>query len=281
MSTLVDERVVEMSFDNSNFEKNTRQTMNTLDEFRKSLDFSGTAKAINDSISNISMDPITYGIEQASHSFSAWEVVAISVISNITNRITNLGIQMAESLSVDNISSGWAKYSENVKSVGTLLSQDGNTIENVNEALSKLMWFTDQTSYSYTDMVSNIGKFTATGQGLEESVQAMMGIANWAALSGQNAATASRAMYQLSQAMGQGTVRLMDYKSIQNANMDTKEFRENALNTAVAMGYLVKTYNEQGEALYTTTEKALEAGKAINQSNIQLNYLQVGLLQMY
>lgn len=262
MSTLVDERVVEMSFDNSNFEKNTKQTMNTLEEFRKTLDFSGTTKALNNSIEKVNMDPITYGLENVKQSFSAWEVVAISVISNITNRVTNLGIRMVESLSVDNIASGWMKYGENVKSVGTLLSQDGNTINTVNEALQKLMWFTDQTSYSYTDMVSNISKFTATGQGLEDSVQAMMGIANWAALSGQNAATASRAMYQLSQAMGQGTVRLMDYKSIQNANMDTKEFRENAIKTAVELGYLV----ERIDGVYTTTEKAAEAGKEFNVS---------------
>ena len=262
MSTLVDERVVQMSFDNSNFEKNVRQTMNSLDDFKKTLDFDSVAKELDRNMSSIDMTPITYGLEQVKEGFTAWEIVAISVISNLTNRITNMGVKMVESLSVDNISSGWAKYGENVKSVGTLLSQDGNDINTVNAALEKLMWFTDQTSYSYTDMVSNISKFTATGQSLEDSVQAMMGIANWAALSGQNAATASRAMYQLSQAMGQGTVKLMDYKSIQNANMDTKEFRENALKTAVELGYLT----ERIEGIYVTTEKAAEAGKEFNVS---------------
>jgi len=266
VSTLVDERVVEMTFDNSNFEKNVKQSMNTIDNLKDSLDFSGTSEALNEGFKGINIAPLTEGLETVKNGFTTWEIVAITAISNITTRVMNLGEQMIKSLSIDNISSGWAKYGENVKSVGTLLSQDGNTVETVNTALEKLMWFTDQTSYSYTDMVSNISKFTATGQNLEDSVQAMMGIANWAALSGQNAQTASRAMYQLSQAMGQGTVKLMDYKSIQNANMDTSEFRENALNTAVAMGYLVKSYNEQGEALYTTTEKALEVGKTFSKS---------------
>lgn len=262
MSTLVDERVVEMSFDNSNFEKNVKESMGTINELKSSLDFSNAAKSINQSLESVNMTPITYGLESVKQSFSAWEVIAISTISNLTNKVVNLGTKMVESLSVDNIASGWQKFSENTKSVGTLLAQDGNDIDNVSAALEKLMWFTDQTSYSYTDMVSNISKFTATGQSLEDSVQAMMGIANWAALSGQNAATASRAMYQLSQAMGQGVVRLMDYKSIQNANMDTEEFRRKALETAVDLGYLTRTI----DGVYTTTEKATDAGKQFTQS---------------
>ena len=262
MSTLVDERIVEMKFDNSNFEKNTKETLNTIQNLKSSLNFDGFSNSINKAVNSIDMNPITYGLEKSANSFSVLEIAAISAINNITNRLTNLGVKLVESLSIDNISSGWLKYGENVKSVGTLLAQDGNTAEQVNESLSKLMWFTDQTSYSYTDMVSNISKFTATGQKLEDSVQAMMGIANWAALSGQNAATASRAMYQLSQAMGQGTVKLMDYKSIQNANMDTAEFRENVLKTAVDMGYLV----EKIEGVYVTTDKAIEAGKEFSQS---------------
>ena len=262
MSTLVDERIVEMKFDNSNFEKNTKETMNTIQSLKASMNFDSMSNSINKAVNSIDMNPVTYGLEKVSSSFSAWEIAAISVINNITNRVTNLGIRLVESLSVDNINSGWLKYAENTKSVGTLLAQDGNTADSVTAALEKLMWFTDQTSYSYTDMVSNISKFTATGQNLEDSVQAMMGIANWAALSGQNAATASRAMYQLSQAMGQGTVKLMDYKSIQNANMDTAEFRENALKTAVDLGYLI----EKIEGVYVTTDKAAEAGKEFSQA---------------
>ena len=140
---------------------------------------------------------------------------------------------MVKSLSVDNISSGWAKFGEKTTSVATMMAQKiriageeitdlGLKTEVVNKQLELLTWFSDETSYSFTDMVNNVGKFTAAGQDLDISVKAMEGIATWAALSGQNAQTASRAMYQLAQAMSAGSVKLQDWKSIQNANMDTE-----------------------------------------------------------
>ena len=239
MSKLVDERVVEMKFDNKNFEKNTRQSMSTIEKLKASLNFDGMSSSINKSINSVDMNPITYGLEKTSKAFSAWEVAAITAISNITNRIVNLGVEMVKNLSVDNIAAGWQKFEESTKSIGTLVMQ-GNDMKDVEDQMELLMWYADQTSYSYTDMVENISKFTATGQSLEDSVQAMMGIANWAAASGQNATVASRAMYQLSQAMGIGAVKYQDWKSIQNASMDTQAFRQAALDTAVAMGKLTK-----------------------------------------
>lgn len=262
MSKLVDKRIVEMDFDNSRFEAGVKQSMSTIDKLKSNLDFSGISNSLNKSFGSVDTSVLSGAVGTVTNKFSTMEIVAISAISNITNRVINLGIQMVKSLSIDNVAAGWSKYEENVKSVGTLLSQDGNTIEGVNTALSKLMWFTDQTSYSYTDMVSNISKFTAAGQNLEDSVQAMMGIANWAALSGQNASVASRAMYQLSQAMGQGVIKLQDWKSIQNANMDTQEFRQQVLDTAVAMGYLNKTIDGN----YLTTEKAAKAGLSFSKN---------------
>lgn len=249
MSDNTDKRVVQLEFDNSKFERNTRQSMSTLDKLNKKLDFSN----------------VSDGLDKVTVKFSAFEVAAISVINNITNRITNLGIQLVKSLSVDQIYSGWAKYAQKSTSVATLMAQrikvagraiedTGEKLEVVNDLLDKLNWFADETSYSFTDMVDSIGKFSAAGIDLDKSVKAMMGIANWAALSGQNAATASRAMYQLAQAMGKGKVQLIDYKSIQNANMDTQEFRQTVLDTAVALGQLTKAGDK-----YTT-----KAGKTFN-----------------
>lgn len=240
MSSLVDERIVEFGFNNKNFEYNVKNSMNTIDKLKSSLNFSGVSSSLNKNLNSVDTSVITKGLEKASNSFSAMEVVAIAAIANITNRVIDLGIKMVKSLSVDNISAGWEKYAQKTTSVATLISQ-GYDMDTVNRSLEKLNWFTDETSYGFTDMVDNISKFTAAGQNLEDSVQAMMGIANWAALSGQNAGVASRSMYQLSQAMGAGIIRLQDWKSIQNANMDTQEFRKTALETAVAMGQLQET----------------------------------------
>ena len=235
----IDKRVVQMDFDNKKFEKNVKQSTESLNTLKSSLNFDGVSNSI---------DQVTVKI-------SKMEMVVASVISNITNRIVNLGIQLVKSLSIDNISSGWEKFGQKTTSVATLMAQTlkvngqeltdvTEKLSTVNELMDKLMWFTDETSYSFTDMIDNIGKFTAAGLDLDVSTKAMEGIATWAALSGQNATTASRAMYQLSQAMGKGKIQLIDWKSIQNANMDTAEMRENVLETAVSLGQLTKEGNK-------------------------------------
>lgn len=254
----VDKRVVQFEFDNAKFERNVKQSMSTLDKLKDKLDF----EEVSDSLDKVSLK------------FSALEIAAITALSNITNRVVDLGINIVKSLSVDNISKGWVKFNEKTMSVATMASQTikiagqeitdyAKKMEVINEQLEKLNWFTDETSYNFTDMVDNIGKFTAAGQDLDASVEAMMGIANWAALSGQNAATASRAMYQLAQALSKGYVQLIDYKSIQNANMDTQEFRKTVLDTAVAMGELTK----QGENYITKTGSKF----TVNQFTEELN----------
>lgn len=146
---------------------------------------------------------------------------------------------MATSFSIGQISPGFEKFGDKTRSVATLLAQ-GYELEKVNDLMDELNWFTDETSYNFVDMVGNIAKFTATGQDLDDSVTAMEGIALWAALSGQGAAKASMAMYQLAQAMTKGKLATDDFKSIQNASMDTKEFRQQAVAAAEALGTLEK-----------------------------------------
>ena len=258
MKNDVDKRVVEFEFNNKNFDKNVKKSEKTLKKFEETLQFKDVSK---------SLDVIKI-------KFSALEVVMASTVRNITDRVVNLGIRLVKSLSVDNLAAGWQKFGEKTIAVGTLMSQTfkiaGKEIENdsekmevINDQLDKLNWFTDETSYNFTDMVDNIGKFTAAGQDLDKSVEAMMGIANWAALSGQNATTASRAMYQLSQALGKGYVQLIDYKSIQNANMDTQEFRKTVLATAVDLGELTK----EGENYLTKTGKKFTQNQFAEQLN--------------
>lgn len=255
MSTTVDQRVVEMRFDNRQFERNVATTMSSLEGLKQSLNFTGATKGlegIGESVKKVDMSGLVNAAETVRVKFSAMEVVAIRALSNITDSAMRTGKQLISSLTVDQISAGWEKFGDKTQSVGTLISQ-GYDLDTVNAQLNRLNWFTDETSYNFTDMVSNIAKFTASGQDLETSVTALEGIANWAALSGQNAQTASHAMYQLSQAMGAGVMRKEDYKSIQNVSMDTDEFRQKALDAGVALGTLKK--NADG------TYRSLVAGK--------------------
>ena len=235
MSKTVDERVVSMEFDNDRFEKNVSTSLSTLDKLKKALRLDGATKSLEEVDS--SFNKFTAVVEASKDKWDALEVVAVGALLKIGSQAVTAGERLAKSISVDQITAGWTKFSDKTTSVATLVAQ-GNSIEYVNEQLAKLNWFTDETSYNFTDMVSNIAKFTATGKNLDESVQAMEGIASWAALSGQNAATASRAMYQLSQALSAGYMRREDWKSIQNVSMDTDEFRQKTIEAAIALGTL-------------------------------------------
>ena len=250
MSKTIDEKVVEMRFDNKQFESNVATSMSTLEKLKKSLKFDGATKGledINSAAKRVDMNGLGGAVETVKAKFSALDVVAVTALANITNSTVNAGKRLVSSLSIDQVASGWQKFSDKTTSTATLVAQ-GNAIEDVNKQLKQLNWFTDETSYNFTDMVSNIAKFTATGRSLEESVTAMEGIATWAALSGQNAATASGAMYQLSQALSAGFMRKEDWKSIQNASMDTAEFRQKTLDAAVALG----TLKENADGTYTS-----------------------------
>lgn len=250
----VDTRVVRMEFDNKQFEKNVKQTSKSLDNLKDSLDFKGVGD----------------GLDKVRVKISALEVAATTFVVRLTNKLITLGTVMVKSLSVDNIASGWAKFGEKTISVATMMAQKiriaGEEITDiaektrvVNELLEKLTWFADETSYSLSDMTNYAGKFIAAGADLDKAVNAMQGIATWAALSGQNSQTASRAMMQLAQAMGR-TINRQDWMSIQTANMDTEEFREKVLETAVDLGELTK----EGDKFVTKTGKKFDKSGFMN-----------------
>ena len=258
MSNTIDERVVEMRFDNRQFESNARESMGTLEKLKQALNMSEETDSFEDleKVANkIDMSGLGDAIESVKSKFSALEVMAVTALTNITNRAVDAGIQLVQSLSTDQITAGWDKYAQKTSSVQTIMAatakdfeDTGEQMEYVNEQLEKLNWFTDETSYNFLDMVNNIGKFTSNNIPLEQSVTAMQGISTWAAISGANVQEAGRAMYNLSQAIAVGAVKLMDWKSIENANMATAEFKQTAIDTAVSMGTLIQV----SDGLYKT-----------------------------
>lgn len=282
MSSKVEERIVSMEFDNRQFEQGVSQSLGSLDKLESKLQFKGVDSAfaqIDRAAANVDMSPIVSATEAAAHGFSVLEVAGITAVSRLTNDVISKAERMAKSLSVDQITAGWNKYASMTTSVQTIMSatnklmgqtvkmSDGTEVlledqqtqmEWVQDYISKLNWFSDETSYSLTDMTDNIGKFISAGVGLDTAQKSMQGIATWAALSGQNSQAATRAMYNLSQAMGSGVVRLQDWKSIENANMATIEFKEQALEAGVALGTLTK----KAEGVYETVESGVEVTTA-------------------
>ena len=257
MSSSIDQRIVEMQFDNKEFESGIQTSLKSIRNLENGLQLKDGAKGfenIGRAANNVSFDTLGSGVIAIQQKFTAMEVVAITALQNIVNKAMAAGEHLVKSLSIDQISAGFEKFGSKTSSVATLEAQ-GYALEDVNRELDRLNTFTDETSYNFTDMVANIAKFTATGKNLTESVTAMEGIANWAALSGQNAQTASRAMYQLSQAMGAGVMRLEDYKSIQNASMDTDEFRRKCIAAAISLG----TLKDNGDETYSAVSQGAKA----------------------
>ena len=260
MSNVIDSRVVEMLFDNKQFESATKTSMGTLDKLKNSLKFDGATKGFTDlnsaakSVDMASLGEIVVTVQQK---FSALGVIAITALVNIANQAINTGKQLLSSLTIDQVSAGWSKYAEKTSAVQTIMAATAKDFADteeqmgyVNDQLEKLNWFTDETSYNFLDMVNNIGKFTSNQIPLDDAVTSMQGISTWAAISGANTQEASRAMYNLSQAISIGAVKLMDWRSIENANMATAEFKETVIATAEAQGMLIKT----GDGLYETMQ---------------------------
>lgn len=261
MSREIDERVVQMRFDNQDFESKAQKTLGVLKNLNKSLDATESVRGLEhlgDVTKGFDFNPLIGSIGAVHDKFSAFEIMAVTALQNITNSAINTGKQLVKSLTIDQVTKGWDKFDSKTKSVGTLVSQ-GNRLEEVNDAMNRLATFTDETSYDMVSMTESIAKFTATGKGLDDSLTAMEGIALWAAASGQNAQKASSAMYQLSQALGAGVMRKEDYKSIQNLSMDTDEFRQVALDTAVALGTLRDNADGTYESLVADTNRFSKA----------------------
>ena len=274
MSKTVDERVVEMRFDNKQFEQNVQTSLSTLDKLKRSLNLDGAAKGlenVNSAAKNCNMSGLTSAVETVHAKFSAFEVMAVTALANITNSVINTGKQMLHSLTIEPISQGFEEYELKMGSIQTIMMSTGASLEEVNRYLQELNTYSDKTIYSFQDMTSNIGKFTNAGVKLEDAVMAIQGISNEAAISGANANEASRAMYNFAQALSAGYVKLIDWKSIENANMATVEFKTQLLEAAVAAGtvektadgmYRVLTENNQG----STMDEAINATKNFNDS---------------
>ena len=254
MSNSIDSKVVEMKFDNRDFETNVKNTMSTLDKLKDKLKFKGAEAGLT-SIQKVSdkidFSGVSNGLDIASVKFSAFQVAGITAISNITNSLLGLGKNIVNTFAIEPRTQGFNEYELKMGSVQTIMNSTGASVEEVGKYLDELNTYADKTIYSFSDMTTNIGKFTNAGVSLDKAVAAIQGISNEAAASGANANEASRAMYNFAQALSQGSVRLIDWKSIEYANMATAEFKNQLIQTAVEMGTLVE---QNGKYISTTKD---------------------------
>lgn len=290
MSTTIDERVVEMRFDNKQFESNVQTSLSTLDRLKKSLNLSGAAKGfdeIDSASKKVNMNGLANAVESVRLKFSALEVMAVTALANITNFALNAGKRIVSALTIDPIKTGFQEYETQIGAVQTILANtqhEGTNLQQVNRALDELNTYADKTIYNFTEMTRNIGTFTAAGVNLQTSVDSIKGIANLAAVSGSTSQQASTAMYQLSQALAAGKVSLMDWNSVVNAGMGGKVFQDALVRTSELLGTGAKNainmYGSFRESLtkgeWLTTEVLTETLKQFAGAYSEADLIQQG-----
>lgn len=254
MSRAIDSRVVEMQFDNKQFEQNVSTSMSTLDKLKRSLNMEGASKGLENvgaAAKNCDMSGLSGAVETVRIKFSALEVMAVTALANITNSAINAGKKIVSALTIDPISDGFKEYETTMQAVQTTMAGTGKTAKEVEAQLKKLDKYADDTVYSSADMFNNLPKFTNAGVELDKAITAMIGIANATALAGGDANQASIAFYNLGQSIGNGYLTRMDYNSINNAGIATMEWKKQMVEAAIAQGTLTKT----GEDAYRVGNK--------------------------
>lgn len=259
----VDSRVVQMRFDNGQFEGGVKSSISSLDRLKQSLKLEGATKGLSDverTARSFNLGNLSSSVDQIASRFTTLGIVGTTALVNIANSAINTGKSMLSALTIDPIMSGFKEYETKMGSIQTILTNTaskGTTLNDVNKALNELNTYSDKTIYNFEEMTRNIGTFTAAGVDLNTSVMSIKGIANLAAGSGSSALQASTAMYQLSQAIAAGKVSLQDWNSVVNAGMGGELFQKALEKTAVSLGHgrdMSKSFRDSLQDGWITTE---------------------------
>ena len=256
MSQEVDSRVVEMRFDNANFEKNTKQTISTIDRLMEKLQFKGAEKGfkkLDAAAENVDFATMQTSLDRLESKFSSLNIVATTALVNITNKFVDAGEKLVKSLSIDQVASGWDKYTEKTSNVQTIMNATGKSIDQVNGYLNKLMWYSDETSYSFSEMTSALSQMTAAGGNIDKMIPMIMGIANATADAGKTGFAFQSTIRNLTQSYSAGHLQLQDWKSLNLMGTATKALQQELIDTAVELGVI-----KEGEVTIASFESSLQ-----------------------
>ena len=255
MSREVDQRVVEMQFNNADFEKNTKKTIGLIDKLMEKLQFKGAEKGfekLDAAAEKVDFDTMSRSLDDLQSKFSALDIIAATALVNITNKAVNAGEKLVKSLSVDQIASGWDKYTEKTSNVQTIMNATGKSIDQVNGYLNKLMWYSDETSYNFNEMTSALSQMTAAGGNIDKMIPMIMGIANATADAGKTGFAFQSTIRNLTQSYSAGHLQLQDWKSLNLMGTATKALKQELIDTAVELGKI-----KEGDVTIASFESSL------------------------
>lgn len=243
MSTEIENRVVQLEMNNKSLEKNSKQSIKTLEKLDKALEFKNGRKSFEDvekAAEKCNFEPLLKAADTVSTRFSTMGIIGVRALERITDKALDAGAALVKSLTIDQITAGYSKYEQKTSSVQTLVNSTGLSVKEINRYLDQLMWFSDETSYSFTEMVNALATMSASGGDINSLIPMIQGVANATAFAGKGATEFSRVMYNLNQSYTAGYLSYMDWKSVEQAGAASKQLKQIFLDTAVAEGKLAK-----------------------------------------
>jgi hypothetical protein len=238
-----------MTFKNEQFERGVQQSLHSLEELKKALDLDKSAESLSNLekiASSFDISGIADGIDEIANRFTLLGNIGQEAFRRISSFALD-EVHKVTSALTSMPQAGMDKYEQKNKTVQMIQSAlPDKPLEEIEAVLEKLNKYTDLTSYDYSSMANNMGKFISAGVDMEVAEKVMEGIANEAASAGGEIWQANIAMNNFSQALAAGSVKLMDWRSIQNQNLDTKEFKEQIIETAYELGTLQKVQDKVG-----------------------------------
>lgn len=243
MSTEIENRVVQLEMNNKSLEKNSKQSIKTLEKLDKALEFKNGRKSFEDvekAAEKCNFEPLLKAANTVSNRFSTMGIIGVRTLERITDKALDAGAALVKSLTIDQITSGYSKYEQKTSSIQTLVNSTGLSVKEINKYLDQLMWFSDETSYSFTEMVNALATMSASGGDINSLIPMIQGVANATAFAGKGATEFSRVMYNLNQSYTAGYLSYMDWKSVEQAGAASKQLKQIFLDTAVAEGKLAK-----------------------------------------
>lgn len=243
MSNTIDKRIVEMQFNNQQFENGVKTSLGTLEKLKQGLNLKNATSGLenlSDSFRNIDVSGLNGAVELVTERFSTLGIMGTRVLQNIADQAYQTGTRLVKSLSIDQLSSGFTKYEQKTENIQTLVNSTGKSMEEIDGYLSKLMWYSDETSYGFTDMTSALSTMSAAGGDIEKLVPMLMGMANATAFAGKGAAEFSRVVYNLGQSYGQGNLNLLDWKSVEGAGANSKQLVQELIRAGEELGKIKK-----------------------------------------
>ena len=220
MSATVDTRVVQIQFDNKQFEQNVQQTIDSLERLNKALEGGNAGKgaqSIADNLNKADFSGVANGVDNISNRFSAMGIVGMTVIQ----RLTNAGIDMAMKIgngvkaAANQIKQGGFVRAENIEQAKFLLAGLKADVDGIMEDVN---YAVEGTSYGLDEAARASASFFASGvkQG-DEMKQSLRAVAGVAAMTGSDYASMADIFTTVA---GQGKVMTQQLRMMENRGLN-------------------------------------------------------------